>query len=343
MQSPKNTLSASRIKKLQECSWKYYCGYVLKLPEKNNTGALMGSIAHTVFEVLGNPRHKHHYDKIIETQDVFSSPAIKRLVRKHVLKSDLNKHEFVDKIKTMILVGLQYDFFGKELDKPDEALSEIEFNIEVNEGDVCYKTKGFIDKLFLYKKQGVALIRDFKSSKKMFDKKDIEDNLQHFIYCLAVKKLYPEYLKTHTEFAFLQFMGDEPLIGKRGSDGIIRMAEISDEEHRGFELMLTEFQKIIDNFDEKAAVADLAWDKGFTEGFGGKIMCGKNLDSIKKDGTPAWVCPVKFGFEYYAVKDKNGKILRSYFLDDAASICCDEEAGEQIHLCKYDGCPAFRN
>ena len=60
-------LSASRIKTLQSCSWMYYCNYNLKLPQKNNSGAMRGTVAHLIFEILANPRHQHYVTKIVKS------------------------------------------------------------------------------------------------------------------------------------------------------------------------------------------------------------------------------------------------------------------------------------
>ena len=61
-----SALSASRIKTLQQCSWKYWCNYKLKLPDKSNDGASRGWICHLIFELLGEARHKKHYETIIK-------------------------------------------------------------------------------------------------------------------------------------------------------------------------------------------------------------------------------------------------------------------------------------
>ena len=63
----------------------------------------------------------------------------------------------------------------------------------------------FIDKLFLYKDKSFALIRDFKSSKQVFKGKEVTDNLQHLMYSLAVKHMYPEFKTRESEFLFLKF------------------------------------------------------------------------------------------------------------------------------------------
>ena len=68
MSKHESALSASRIKTLQQCSWKYWCNYKLKLPDKSNDGASRGWICHLIFELLGEPRHKKHYDLIAEKE-----------------------------------------------------------------------------------------------------------------------------------------------------------------------------------------------------------------------------------------------------------------------------------
>ena len=63
MSEPITTLSASRIKTAESCSWLYWCKYKLKLPDRSNDGARRGSICHLIFELLGEPRRKKYFDK----------------------------------------------------------------------------------------------------------------------------------------------------------------------------------------------------------------------------------------------------------------------------------------
>ena len=64
------------------------------------------------------------------------------------------------------LRGIVYDFLAN-LGKPTETISEKEFELEVVEEDLKYKVKGFIDRLLIYEKKGIALIRDFKIEKSL--------------------------------------------------------------------------------------------------------------------------------------------------------------------------------
>ena len=67
------------------------------------------------------------------------------------------------------------------------------------------------------------------------------------MYSLAVKHLYPEYLKRQSEFVFLKFDLNKDIFGEFGK-GLLKMVEVTDEELEGFEYELTEIQKYLDNF-----------------------------------------------------------------------------------------------
>ena len=179
-------------KTLKSCSWQYWCKYILKLPDKTNSGALIGDTVHIILECLGSARHKSHYNKIVKNKDIFASKAIKRMVHKHIKRKNLNETTDLENIRSMALNGLTYDFFGKKYGEPTEVVSEKDFEIVVQEEGIEYKIKGFIDKLFIYGNHGVVLIRDFKTNKKKYEGKEVTDNLQDYMYTLAIRKLYPE-------------------------------------------------------------------------------------------------------------------------------------------------------
>lgn len=329
-------LSASRIKTLQTCSWIYYSKYVLRLPEKNNLGALMGSVCHTVFECLGNPRHKKTYQKVIKKDDLFAAKSLERLVISYCKKNDILCDETIEKIKTMTMAGLKYDFFGDSQGKPTQAISEQKFDINVNENGLNYRMLGFIDKLFLFKRQKRALIRDFKSSKQVFKGKDVDDNIQHLMYCLAVKHLYPEFFKREMEFLFLQF--------DMNQEGCLRMEATEDYELDGLEYFLTEIQSVINSFNEESAQKNMAYDKGYKEdGFAGRVVCGRAdyEGQLKKDGTPMWKCAFKLPMDYYHLESKDGSFLKTAFTKE--DLLSEQEKNKDSVIVKkhYSGCPRF--
>lgn len=346
-----NKLSASRIKVAQTCSWQYWAKYVLKLPDKSNDGAKRGSICHLVFECLGNPRHKKHYVKILKKKDIFASSAVQKLVLKHAVKEGVDDEENISLIKDMTLNGLEYDFFGSHEGRPTKAISEKEFDIEINEKGKKYAIRGFIDKLFLYKKKKLAIIRDFKSSKQVFKGKEVTNNLQDLMYCLAVKHLYPEYLKRRSEFVFLKFDLSKDMFGKKGK-GLLEMSPIENDELEGFEYELTEIQKYLDNFTVQKAKSDFASDQDYPKDgtFGGPLVCGK--EGYKKrrgeflldaEGCKIenYICSVRKPMEYYVLLDKDGKIIGSSFKDDKKSLQAKKKKGQKIELRKYEGCPKW--
>ena len=182
-------LSASRISTAEKCSgfigasMSTRCQILLILE-------LQGSACHNIFEYLGKNRHKHHYDNILKEGSISGSRAVNKLVQIQAANQDppVNSTEDLDMIDEFIVNGLKFDFYGDEITNPWKALSEETFDISIDSDGKQYHIYGFIDKLFLYDKGRKALIRDFKTSKKVYTGSELTDNLQNLIYCLAVKK-----------------------------------------------------------------------------------------------------------------------------------------------------------
>lgn len=340
--SNNKTLSASKIKTFQSCSWLYWCKYHLKLPEDSNDGANRGTICHLVFECLGNPRHKHHYNKIIKEGSVWKSAALKRLILYHAKILNVYDLDNLNLINDMIMNGVKYDFFGKDEGKPTKALSEKAFDLKIEEDGKKYSIRGFIDKLFLYKKKSLAIIRDFKTSKKVFSGKDKTDNLQDLMYSLAVKKIYPDFLSRQSEFLFLKFDLEKDLLGKEG-EGVVKMESVSDDELEGFEYYLTEVQKMVDDFTIEDAEANLAAKQDYPKdgSFGGPLSCGfaKYPNQLKKDGTKMWHCPHKFSYKFWRLIDKEGNTIKTSLKND---LLPDKDIGESLLEEYYKGCPHWK-
>jgi protein involved in ribonucleotide reduction len=335
--SERVTLSASRIKTAQSCSWLYWAKYKLKLPDRGNDGSSRGTVCHEVFEFLGDEKNKKDFNKIIEKQDIFASKKVKDLVLNLAAKEGVDDEPNMKQIKTMTLNGLNYDFFGQEFGKLTESSSEKDFEFDVKDGDLDYKIKGFIDKLFIYGDK--AIIRDFKSSKEVYKGKDLEDNMQDLMYTLAVKKMFPQIKELYSEFLFIKF----DLNGK----GCIKMPSLTEVELTGFEQYLTHVQKYLDNFSEKTAKSNMAAKADYPKdnSFGGPIMCGRSKKGeLKKDGTPTWCCSAKFDLQYYHIKDENDKIIDSCFIEDLDEyIEKYKDKKVEFDIYEYQGCPAFKN
>lgn len=330
-------LSASRLKTAKTCSWLYWSKYHLNLPEKKNDGASRGDICHAVFECLGkdDKKRRKHFKKILKEEDAFCIPSIKRMILKRAERLNVDDEENLRQINEMIVTGLRFDFFGKDLQNPTEAFSEYEFDLHVKKGKKNYKIKGYIDKLFLYKKKNLAVIRDFKTSKKVFEGEEISKNLQDYIYCLAVKHMFPDYDNRKSEFLFLKF----DLDGK----GYLEMESISEEDLEKFEKDMTQAQTYLENFDIRKAKSSYAADKPRGEGFVGQIVCGfaKYPGEPKKDGNPKWHCHFKFPFDYYCLTDEEGHVKMTALAEDYAALLKKKGENDKIEKRHYEGCPRW--
>lgn len=322
-------LSASRIKTFESCSWLYWCKYRLKLPDTTNAGAQKGSLCHLILELLLKPRHKKHFDAITKLSDMEASEAVKRLAIKHLKNYDIYDDDHYQDVRNMILVGLNYDFFGEKgtLESP-----EYEFRIENENPKYC--VMGYIDKAISYKKDKKMLIADYKSGKKKFEGEELESNIQAMVYSLASRKIWPR-LKPIVRFIHLKY-GENP----------IQELEYSQDALKGFEYYLEAIYNQMEKFDEKTAKGNLASSKPFPkkdEGFKGPLQCGfaKYEGQMKKDGSPMWHCAYKFAFDYYAVEDKTGKVL--YSSKDEDELKNKLKKGQKIVKKNYGGCPAHNS
>ena len=320
--SKEQILSASKIKTFESCSWKYWCNYHLKLPQENNDGARRGTVCHLIFELLVKPRHKKHFDLIMEAQTLDASPAVKRLVKKSLVKEEGYSEENYLLCEEMILVGLDNDFYGAkgEVNSPEK-----EFLLESESPK--YKIRGFIDKPVEYNKK--LKIVDYKSSKSKFNKNELKSNVQAMTYTLAAQTIWPKLKNVIVEFLFLRF--------PKSPSQQIRFTK---EQLSGFEYYLEHVYTIINNFTESDAKSNLASTKPMPkrdEGFCGPLNCGfaKYKGQLKKDGTLMWHCPFKFDFEYYSLIDADGNLLKTSFNKEDL----DESKGEIKHQ-SYGGCPA---
>jgi len=334
-------LSASRLKTVKMCSWLYWCKYHQRLPDKSNDGASRGTVCHLIFECLGKPSRRSYYEKVLEHNDPFAVPSIKRLILSNAHRLNVDDQENLDSIKEMIVAGLRYDFFGKKIAKPSESFSEYEFDMHVNEGEKDYRVKGFIDKLFVYDKKGTALIRDFKTSKQVFKGEDKKKNLQDYIYSLAVKYLFPKVKSRNSEFLFLKF----DLEGTDKPEGIMKMRKISDKRLDEFEIELTQAQTYLEGFDYRQAISSYAADKPNPKdgSFGGPIACGRARyrGQPKKDGTPMWHCMYKFSFDYYGLFDEDGGLVRTAFPESYGALLKHKKEKFTIKKLHYAGCPRW--
>jgi hypothetical protein len=317
-------LSASRIKTLESCSWKYWCNYHQDLPRSSNAGASRGTVCHLVLELLLSKRHKKYIKVITKAGTIEAVPSISRLVKKGLTELgyyDLDNHTMCDE---MILVALNCDFLGKDM---GGKIKEPEKEFLLESENPKFKIRGFIDKPVEYK-TGVKMV-DYKTSKQKFTEYECEYNVQALAYLLAAKQIWPKLKESSIEFQFLKFP-EQPIIEIKATE----------DQLEGFKYYLEHIYAIINNFTEQEAHSNFAKDqprpkKG--EGFKGPLNCGfaKRPEQLKKDGTPMWYCEYKFAYDYYVLLGEKGRVLKA--TKDRESLEGLEGVIEERH---YEGCPA---
>lgn len=320
--------SASSIKLFLSCSLKYYYSKILKIPEKTNNGALQGSAAHTVLECLLKPRHKEKFEKISEHKTIKKCKVTKRYVLSYIKKVGLPAESF-ERIDKFIVTGVNFDFFCQ-----NGEIVGVEIPFEIGSEEDGYFLRGFIDKLVVY--EGWHRVIDYKSSKKLFSGKDLEENLQGFIYALAVKKLYPEYnLKKVVDFLFLAFP-EGPL-----QRFPVKNKHVSDEILSGFEEYIKDIYTQMANFRPADRWKNVAANNNPPDdgSFGGKLLCGfaKQKNQIKKDGQPYYHCPYRFDQTYYALIGPDGEISKTAF--EKKDLV--KKKGYKIKKLEFAGCERF--
>lgn len=202
---PRRRVSASSIKSLLQCSMSFYYERILGLPTKQWPRTTMGSLAHSIFECLRHPRHRHHYDTIIgdsTTVDYTRSRAVARLVRAWQVKHGISEELLAD-LNGMLYVGLiLIDFHWTKANRDTSGAPithgpEHEFELTLPDGTTI---KGFIDDMA--EEGDTITVRDFKSQKKRFDSDELTNSIQAAVYQLYVWTTFRK--RARVEFILLR-------------------------------------------------------------------------------------------------------------------------------------------
>jgi hypothetical protein len=321
----KQSVSASRLNALKQCSWAYWVQYkYLKIKSGDNHGNLRGGIVHLVFEMLlkDKPKRKEYVDLILAAKTIAVVPSIHRYVMKFFKRHNVTEYDNKDQhnftlTNSMILLGLSLDFYsagGKVLG------SELEIEYE----GANFKITGFIDQLIQIEDK--LVIRDWKTSASRYEGDEANFNLQSLTYALWLYRV--KKAMCLVRFIFLRFE-QNPYLEK----------VYTEEELEGFEVYLNDVAKYLQKFNFQDAISNTAYDKGWLsdQGFQGRIVCGrtKARGELKKNGKLAWCCPMKHPGTYFALYDKEGKYLRGFWERP------DLKPGEFVLEQEYKGCYAF--
>jgi hypothetical protein len=300
------SLSASRIKAVQNCSWLYHAQYNLRIPQESGEGASVGSSVHTVLECLALPRRRKMVEFLIKKECLTQS--IERLLERDLIKRGYPEKESLEKAILYVKASLKQDFFFKG----SKRIFDPELKFDITDEQKRFRLKGFIDNHAEY--DGYIKIRDWKTAKNKFGEEDLSNNLQALIYQWVIKKLYG--LKSEIEFVFVKFIRNP----------IQKVEAYSDEQFKGFEDFLTDISKNLKNFTLEDA------KKNFAANGSKYWLCGK-------ESPGAFCCAYRKPCTYFAQIDKDGNILRTAFKEK------DLKTKPDTHIIKktYQGCDFWNN
>lgn len=283
--------------------------------DDGNPGSKRGTITHLVLECIQNPK-RHHLIESFQENGFAGNKNIHRLVLKHAKVLEIDDEENLSLIENFIKVGLKTDFLceGWDLKDPEKKFELVSENPEV-------RALGYIDKHAISKDGAECRIDDYKTSKVKFTGKDIKFNVQALMYALAMFR-EGAYKKLKVNFIFLKFPKSP-----------VQSFEFEEATLKGFEHYLSDIYKYLKSFNSKKACSNFAKNND------SYFLCGKEPGDLKKDGSPAWVCPVKRGFLYWEVKDADNKIK---FTSKTEQLALDKMIeGDTIQQKLYKGCPAW--
>ena len=202
-------LSASAYECYSMCQWKYFLGYVAKLPDESGPAALLGSISHHVLEILSRASvNKHPKNSKIWDIEYLWKICFDRYAKTNPLIIDKLQPA---KIRT-VSKGL-IDLIASEYSPVRNNTIAVEhyFKLPIKVDDGTYYISGFIDRIDQRDPDTIEIIdyktgqrTDFKSKDR--SKKDsvrLSEDIQPQIYYMAAKQLYPNVKNVVVSFIYI--------------------------------------------------------------------------------------------------------------------------------------------
>lgn len=301
---PARRISASRIKLVNDCSYRFYASEYLKVPEKTWPRTHVGTVAHAVFEALYPEKHRKVYDLIKKEGTIYASKSIERLVKIWQGKTVVSD-ELISDIDPMVMMVLNHtDFLDEGATRRFEP--EHEFTMTLANGGLV---RGYIDRLAFFGDR--AIVWDYKSQKNRFDKEEVEDSFQSLMYQWYVWKTYG--LLAEVRYVLLR----HPPTKRDPSKHIQITMPATPTQLRGFEVYITHMWEVVNRFGPKDATANFKEDDpGFCRN----------------------VCTYYRPTSYLSVKKKGSNALVANFALDA-----NPQVGhdEYVETCIHKGCPKY--
>ncbi len=315
---PSIRLSASRLKSLKQCSWKFWLNEVVRLPEATHPKTIVGSIAHSILEALKKARHRKHYEMVMNQyeyefveQSVYNSPAITRLIRFWLHRNPTVTEELAAAIDEMVLLVLnQTNFLDEGATQVFDPEHEFLFKIAGK-----YEIRGFLDRLAIFGDK--AKITDYKTQGTKFTQAELDENIQAAIYQMYVYKYFG--VLSEVEFVMLR----HPPTSRTPQKHLQIVPAKTPEELHGIEIYLEHMGHVFQDF---------------TIEFARNNILGNDPDT-KKRSFCQYVCKFKDPFSYQSVLDSEGKMVNNYAMNETVKLKPDQS----LEIKHHKGCPAFHN
>lgn len=299
---PARRISASRLKSMNECTYKFYASEYLRVPEKVWPKTHAGSCVHSVLEALNRDKNRDLYTLTKETQTIYSSPALTRLVRAWQYKTQM-QDKIVTDIDPMTLVAINHTNFLDE-GAVKRYGPEYEFDMTLSNGG---KIKGFIDRMADFG-HGRWIITDYKSQGKRFTQSELENSFQSKMYQWIVWKRFGALAEVH--YIMLRF----PPTKKEPTRHIQITMPPTEAQLRGFEHYLEHSYETIVQFGLQDAYGYFKEDEGFCRN----------------------VCTYFRPTDYISIKKRDTNILVGNYMPGTEPPLAADEYSEILH---HEGCP----
>jgi RecB family exonuclease len=275
-------MSATRMSTYLTCKWKYWCGYVLHLPRKDNVSFKLGIAVHESLAKAGD---------IWKKKEQFTASdirCIKDEYRKIAAREGIQNMMLYDDGLEMVLNRIDSFNLGNIITVEDN------FKVTTSEGVVII---GAMDKVLELNEETILVV-DYKTSKYFLTSDELKADIQLSIYDLVASIKFPEYKRI---ILSLDYLRSEPVYTYR-----------TIKERRTFDkYLLAVYNEMIklEEKDAKPAINDMCnWCDfkdscpAYKDSVVKKSIFKKNLNEYDNDELVA---------EYLDVKNK-ARILYEY-------------------------------
>lgn len=188
-------VSVSRLKAFEQCPQKFWFGYVAHYPRGENEAADFGKFCHAVLEEVYKWIVATEFEGIVPEEQV--TATFRRVWEAGALRGPELYAEGLRIIRAhfdRFPTASHWDILG------------IEFPFEIEIGGRM--VKGYIDRLDKIDHETIEVI-DYKSNRQMFEREELEIDIQVSTYDIAVRQLFPWVKKVKFRFDMLRHGKDQ--------------------------------------------------------------------------------------------------------------------------------------